>query len=263
MKRLSRRTVESAALFALAFFVTTLLHEAAHALFALALGRAPTLFTTHVDCAIDGTVMDRVFTKAAGPLFSGVSGIALFALARAGRGMPARPRLFVAWLAYHGVVNLVGYVFTAWFAPGGDVGALVRLLGLPTAAQIALMVLGYAGLRLLARPFAPVFAALSPEPLATDADARAWTDEVALFAGLLATPVIILASLPVPHWLTLMYGAVTALPLLDLKKPMVAARSSAGSTPLGAATPARFVVVYLAVVAVGRLLLDGGVALAR
>lgn len=263
MTRPSRRTVESAALFALAFFLTTLLHEAAHAVVALSLGRGPTLFTAHVDCALDGSVADRVWTKAAGPLFSGASGLALLALARSGRRWPARLRLFVAWLAYHGVVNLVGYVFTAWFAPGADVGALVRLLGLPTAGQIALTGLGYAGLRLLARPFAPVFAALSPGPLTTDDEARAWCNEVALFAGLLATPVIILASLPVPHWLTLMYAAVTALPLLDLKKPMIAARAGAASTPLGPATPQRLVVAYLVVVAVGRWFLDGGVTLAR
>lgn len=263
MTRPSRRTVESAALFALAFFLTTLLHEAAHAVVALALGRGPTLFTSHVDCAVDGSVADRVWTKAAGPLFSGASGLALLALARSWRSAPARPRLFVAWLAYHGVVNLVGYVFTAWFAPGADVGALARLLGVPTVGQVALMGLGYAGLRLLARPFAPVFAALSPGPLATDDDARAWAHEVALFAGLLATPVILLASLPVPHWLTLMYAAVTALPLLDLTRPMVAARAAAAATPLGPAAPAPFVVAYLVVVAVGRWLLDGGVALAR
>lgn len=83
MSRVSRRTVESAARFALAFFLTTVLHEAAHAVVALALGRGPTLFTAHVDCALDGTVADRAWTKLAGPLFSGASG-----LARRGRDSP-------------------------------------------------------------------------------------------------------------------------------------------------------------------------------
>jgi len=259
---ITRRAIESAALFAIAFFITTLAHELAHAIAAVLMGRDPVMFASSVACSIDGTVTARVVTKLAGPLFSGLSGLALLFVARAMRG-PARLRLFVIWLGYHGIVNLVGYVFSIWFAPGADLGSVARLLEVPTVVQIALMLLAFAGLRLLVRPFALPLAQLSPAQLTTDADAKAWSKEIGLFAGLIATPVLMLSFLPVPHWLTLMYCGVSALPLFDLPKAMVRARGESMKHPLPAAAPLPFIVTYVVLVIVARAIFDGGIAFTR
>jgi hypothetical protein len=257
---LSRRTLESAALFAIAFFVTTLVHELAHAVAAVLVGRDPVMFTSSVEYTIDGSVTARVVTKLAGPLFSGISGLVLLLIARAMRG-PPRLRLFVLWLGYHGLVNLIGYVFSMWFAPGGDLGAAARLLELPTLVQIGLMLLAFGGLRLVARPFALPLAQLSPTPLTSDAEAKAWSKEIGLFAGFIATPVLMLSFVPVPHWLTFMYCGVSALPLFDLPRAMVRARGESTKHPLPSAAPIPFIVAYVVVVIVARAIFDGGVRL--
>lgn len=254
--------MESAALFAAAFFLTTLAHELAHAIAAVLVGRDPVMFTTSVHCDMEGTVSARVITTLAGPLFSGLSGAGLLFIARAMRGAP-RARLFVAWLGYHGLVNLVGYVFSAWFAPDADLGSATRLLGVPTPGLIALMGLGLAGLRLVARPFGVVFAQLAPAPLATEAEANAWSKELGVYAGFLATPVVMLSMLPVPHWLTLLYCGVSAFPLFDLPDAVVRARDGAGKTPLAGATPVPFIIAFVVLVLVGRFVFDSGVPFTR
>lgn len=260
--KLTRRTVESAALFASAFFLTTLAHELAHALAGVLVGRDPVMFTTRVQYTIDGSELARVTTSLAGPLFSGVSGLALAFIARAMRGAP-RLRLWVLWLGYHGLVNLIGYAFSAWFAPDADLGSAMRLLGVPTVGLIAIMGLGLAGLRLVARLFASTFAQLAPTPLSSDVEANAWSKEIGVFAGFLATPVLMLSMLPVPHWLTLLYCGVSAFPLFDLPDALVRARAESAKSPLPPASPVPFAVAFVVLVLVSRLVFDGGVAFTR
>jgi hypothetical protein len=257
-KVLTARTFESAFLFAIAFFVTVLLHETAHAVVGHVVGRGPILFTGHVDCVLDKSVGDRVATAAAGPLFSGVSGVVFFLVARAGlRAMP-RLRLFTAWLGYHGLVNVVGYVFSAWFAADADVGRIVRLVGVPTAGQIAMMVVALAALRAIARPFGTVFAALTPVPLTDEKAAKAWALEIGVLAGFLALPPLVLAVLPAPHWLSLVYCLLSPFSLFDLPDALAARRNVDVHAPLSTARPVAVAFAFVALVSVARLALDDG-----
>lgn len=258
---LTQRTWESAALFTLAFEITKLLHELAHALMARVLDRRPVLFHDHVDCALDGTVLDRVATSAAGPLWSGLSGLVFAVVATRVRSLPATIRLFVLWLGYHGVVNLVGYLFTTWFAAGGDIGKIARLLQLPTFFQIALTAAAGWSFRYLPAPFAASFAELSPVKLTSEAEAKAFAREIGLYAGLIATPVVVLSHLPVPHWVALIYAAMSAMPLLDLPNVVASKRHLSATTPLGTARPFSAWLMCALVVLSSRWLLSGGVPL--
>lgn len=247
------RTWESAAIYAVAFFLTTLLHELAHALVGASYGCAPVLFTTSVRCERDVSTTAQIVTALAGPLFSLAQGLALVALVLRG-GMGARIQLFLIWMGYHGLVNFVGYVFSTSFAPGGDLNRAATLLGVPFVGQLAMTGLGYAGLRWLVRPLAPVFLALRPDPALP---ARPWSQDLGLFAGLLATPVLVLALLPPAHWLALVYVITAPLPLLDLMD--AAEKVSPGpGTPLPEPKPWAWTVAFLVLVAVARGLLDRG-----
>ena len=84
-----------------------------------------------------------------------------------------------------------------------------------------------------------------------------------MYAGFLATPVVMLSMLPVPHWLTLLYCGVSAFPLFDLPDAVVRARDGAGKTPLAGATPAPFIIAFVVLVLVSRLVFDGGVPFTR
>lgn len=232
---MTRVTLYSAALYALAFLVTNEVHELAHALAGLALDRGPTLSFGAVEYARDVSVGAQVATAAAGPLFSLVSGALLFALARR-RLFGARAQLFVLWLAYHGLVNFIGYAFTTAFAASADAGRVARLLGASTPVLVGATVAGWAGLMLIARPFGAPFAALAPRDLADDAQAKGWGREVALFPALVATPAMALGFLPVPHWLSLLYVLTTPLALYDIGDRVVAARRLGARTPIAVGT---------------------------
>lgn len=253
------RTLETAGWYALAFWITTVLHELAHALVGLVVARGPVLHTTFVDYARDGAVSDQIATALAGPLFSGGSGLALLAWSRSGK-VPARLAPFVTWLAYHGLVNLVGYVFSVSFAPGADLGRVAALLELPTWLRIGLTLAGFGLLRLVARPFGAVLAASSETVLDDEAQARAHAKRVML-AAWIATPALVLAALPVPHWLALVYTVAAPLPLFDL--PDALARERARSAHASVTTTRRWLgpALFVGFVIVSRALLDGGISL--
>jgi hypothetical protein len=258
VRRPSAHTLESAALFALAFLITTLAHEASHAAMGLWLGRGPTMFTSSVAYAREVSDEAQMWTALTGPMLSLASGAALFFVARI-PALPPRARLMTMWLAYHGLVNFVGYVFTSWFAPTADMGRAMRIAGATTPTLMALTALGYAGIRFVARPFGRGVAELSPTALAEEAEAKTWAKESMVYAGALATPFLVLAALPVPHWLSLMYVLTCPLALLDLPKSVAAHRAQAATAPWASPRPTTAWAITLCAWVVARLVFDGGV----
>lgn len=259
LRRISKTTLASAGLYCLAFFLTQVLHEGGHALAGFVLGEHPILYTSHVDHTVEVSDAVRLTAVLAGPLTSLFQGLVLMAVVRR-LSLGPRLRLFVTWLAFHGLVNFVGYVFTTSFAPGADMGVAAELMGLPFVARLALTVAGYGGLRYLVRPLAVSFAALAAAPLG-DESGRAWAKQIGIFAGAIATPILVVAALPVPHWLSLVYVIAAFLPLFDLPDAMVKAGARGGTCALGDLSPIAPAAAYLFVLAMGRLLLDGGVRL--
>ncbi len=256
--RVTRRTLESAAFYSAAFFVTVVLHEWAHGIAAWLSGATPVVHTTFVEMEKEaGSELVHVL---AGPLFSLVQGLVLIPVVARIRSRP-RLRLFLLWLAYHGLVNFVGYLFTTSFAPGGDLGKAAGLLGLPWWLKLAATGLGLLGIRYIARPLARFFAELAPKPLADEAAAKAWSWEVGLWAGFLGTPVVVAAGLPPRIWLALFYNCAAAFPLFDLLDGLPRARSRAAETPLAEPRPWPAWLAYLLLVVVGRLVLDPGIRL--
>lgn len=248
------RIAATAGWYALAFWLTTLAHEAAHFVAGWATDRGPTMHATFVEYARTGSVTAELATALAGPLTSGLSGAILLGALRA-RHVPTPARPLVAWLAYHGLVNLVGYVFSVAFAPGADLGHAAALLGAPTWLRIATTVAGLCLLRLVARPFGEVFAADSAEELSTDDEAKLFAGREVLLPAWLATPVLMLVSMPVPHWLTWVYTMTAALPLFDLPDAVVRARTTP-RTSVTRLRPAVPIVLFALVVAASRWTLD-------
>jgi hypothetical protein len=245
-----------AGVYASAFWITTLLHEAAHAIVGRLLGRGPVLHTTFVEYARDGAVSAQVATALAGPFFSAGSGLALLAWLRSER-VPAPLRPLVTWLAYHGLVNFVGYLFSVAFAPGGDLGRAAALLGMPTWLSITITITGFALLRVVARPFGPVLAVSATVPLPDEAAARAYARGI-LVGAWLATPLLVLASLPAPHWITLLYTLAAPFPLFELSDALALERARAHGGTAASSHAWPYVLLFAVLVVASRLLLDGG-----
>ncbi len=259
-RKSSLLTIESAGYYSLAFMSTQLFHELAHALTGRFLGSQPILHTGFVEHTADISTASRVLIAAAGPLFSLLQGLLLLWLVRKGPAHP-RLRLFGVWMSFHGMVNFVGYVFSTSFALSADLGRIAVLLQLPMPVRVALTGLGYVGLRYVVRPLAPAFAALCAHPLPAAVAARAFAHELGLYAGALATPILIVAALPVPHWLSLVYAICAFLPLFDLPKALAKNRNFAESTPLRGSRPLFPFTAYILLVVLARYCLDRGVPL--
>jgi hypothetical protein len=80
-----------------------------------------------------------------------------------------------------------------------------------------------------------------------------------VYAGALATPFLVLAALPVPHWLSLMYVLTCPLALLDLPKSVSAHRTLAATAPWASPRPRTAWGITLGAWVVARLVFDGGV----
>jgi hypothetical protein len=216
----AQRIVGSAVLYANAFIVTTLLHELAHAVAAIACGRSALLFNNRVthpgedDGAV--SVAAQVVGSGAGPVFSLMQGIVVLLLLRARArsstttNTSATLQLFFVWLAFHGLTNFAGYLFSAPFAPGADIGNIVRALGLPTLATLPLSVVGFALLRQSGLQIAPHFLGLLPDDVdGAQVDARRrFLIDTAILAWPVGVLLVLPSAFPVPHWLSIAYVIV-------------------------------------------------------
>jgi hypothetical protein len=210
----TRPLVFRVSVYALAFLVTTVLHELAHALVSAAQGGRPVLHHSYVRSeGLQGGPL--VATAAAGPLFSLAQGILLLpvvpALARR-----AAWRLFAFWCCVDGFVNFFGYLVTTPFASNADLGKVAAWLALPPLAIWALFAIGIAtnGLigALTARPMLRF--GFDRAELATSAGRARTIVQVGVVPWLLGTLVVVLASLSSPHWLSRVYPVLSGFFLI-------------------------------------------------
>ncbi len=210
--RLGNRTIlTSAVLYAVAFLLTTILHESAHFVVAGALGRHPILFHSSVASDEIGTSA-TVLTKLAGPLFSAVQGVILLAVERRIRHFPPHFRLLIAWLAFHGWMNATGYLFSAAFAPVGDIGSILRLLELPWWVSLAVSGIGFWTIRASVGLLYPSFAALLPVETRNDTATR---NRALIRLAVLAWPIgvvlVLPSSWPFPAWISAFYVVIAGI----------------------------------------------------
>ena len=207
-----RLTWLSLLLYTLAFNLTFFIQE----LFlvvpkALTPGLRPTLF--HNNHNWEGShQLEYLFqgTGAAAILLSGL----LFAwAAKRGAGRTEFTRLFLLWMAYHGLFQSLPQIAFAAVSPNSDTGLALDWFGLPATAELAVTVLGIiaiiaAGLFMTRR-----FLELGP-PLATGR-ARSWfVFLIAVLPAMLAVPVLILFRIP-REWVEVVIPTI-AVPLIGL-----------------------------------------------
>jgi hypothetical protein len=206
-----RSVFAAAALYALAFVVTTLLHEEAHALAGLAIGRHPVLHHNWVDYVPpDATPLQKLVSASAGPLFSLLQGLLLIPLVQRTAKARAETQLFLMWLCFHGLTNFGGYLFSTPFAPTADLGTIARILGLGSLAQIGLCGLGFLALRASAKVLLVPLLERAPEgiDLADVAVRNRYLVQAAVWPWLFGVILALPFAFPVPHWLSLFYVCI-------------------------------------------------------
>lgn len=167
--------INSAVCYVLAFLLTTVLHEGAHAVVGAWLGSEPVMHHHYVEHMGRHELLlwQQVMISLAGPGMSLLQGILLTPMVRqrAGGGLF---NLFVLWCALLGFGNALGYLMTGPLFTAGDIGKVYQLLGAPWAMRIALAVFGAAGLTYVAYASTRPFLRFSSEQAALE-DARART----------------------------------------------------------------------------------------
>lgn len=204
----------STVIFTLAFLITTILHELAHAVTGLTLGSEPVLhdtFVEHHGLSRSG----EAITAAAGPIFSLVQGIVLLVGKQHSqiRSAPRLLQLFLLWMAIHGLVNFFGYLITTPFARHGDIGQVAEYFGLSAPASFGLVAAGIAaniGIGVFA---AWSFLELAPSAqLLTSAAARqSYLMHTAVLPWIAGTVLIVAIRYPPPFWIIFIYPATSGL----------------------------------------------------
>lgn len=234
-----RIIVDSAAAYAAAFLLTTVLHELAHFIVAGVLGRHPVLFHNSVQGA-DASPGARIATSLAGPMFSALQGVVLTLLEPRLRRASPGLRLPYVWFAFHGLMNGAGYLFTTAFVPDADLGSAARLLGVPFLGCVALTILGFFTIRIAAKAIYPGFVALLPEGVRHDVERRnRGLVQLTVLAWPLGVLLVLPASFPVPHWISLLYvgiAGIGAVWFTDFSKAEGAGPSRSGQAHLGRLT---------------------------
>jgi hypothetical protein len=204
--------LDSTIMFVLAFIVTTILHEIAHALTGLMLGSQPILYDTFVEHR-GLTDAGEALTAVAGPLFSLIQGMILFAVFNRMHSAPRMAQLFVLWMAIHGLVNFFGYLINAPFAPYGDIGQVAAYLRFSRPALLGLLAIGVTAnwaIGILATR--PLLQLAPSAALIASPDARThYVAHAAIVPWILGAAVIILIRYPPRFRITLIYPAVSGL----------------------------------------------------
>ena len=253
-----RLTLLSLLIYTLAFNLTFFIQE----LFlvvpkALTPGLKPTLF--HNNHNWEGSHPLEYLFQGTGAAAILVCGLIFAWFAKGGAGRTEAGRLFVLWMAYHGLFQSLPQIAFAAVSPNSDTGLALDWFALPAAAELAVTALACiaivaAGL-FMARRFLDF-----GHPLETGRARSRFVFFLAVLPAVLAIPILILFRVP-REWVEVVIPTI-AVPLIGLIwvqtnawRTAVAARAAQPSPSL--AIPLMLVLVLLALF---QLVLRPGIA---
>src|SRR5690606_33261629 len=142
-------TINSAVLYALAFLLTTILHELGHAFTGALLGSEPVLHHNFVEHRSTGHLSSgqEIAIALAGPLTSLLQGLIIgFVFLKSKQR--SLTELFLLWLAVLGFANFLGHLMTGPVLTDGDIGKVFDRAGTAVWVRMGLAVVA-AGLLLV------------------------------------------------------------------------------------------------------------------
>ena len=207
-----RTTLLSLLAYTLAFNLTFFIQE----LFlvvpkALTPGLQPTLY--HNNHNWEGTHPLESLFQGTGALAILFSGLVFAWLARRGAGRTEAKRLFVLWMAYHGLFQSLPQFAFAAATPGSDTGQALDWLALPAAAELAVTILGIAAIIAAGLMMTARFLESGPRMNSGRGRSR-FVFSTAVLPAAMAIPILILFRVP-REWQEVVIPTV-AVPLIGL-----------------------------------------------
>jgi hypothetical protein len=138
-------TANSTVLYIIAFLLTTIIHELAHAVFGLLNNSDPILHhnAVHHFSTEFLSIKQQVLIALAGPITSLLQGIIIGIVFIKFRTQGLL-RLFLLWFSVLGFSNFMGYLMTGPIFKNGDIGKVFLLLNTPLFIQIIVALIGAA-----------------------------------------------------------------------------------------------------------------------
>lgn len=209
-----RDTLLSTLLFCAAFIITCIFHESGHAFFVRYLGLQGTWHHNRVDFDYENaTVKQSILVCLGGSLFTAIQLLVCYPLClklrRGGRVF----RLFICWLAFWSVIQLIGYFVIGSFPLWNDISGVYNLTRTPWALRIAVSLAAVLSFRFMLNPLTkPIIAALD---VSVTADLKEQAKIIILFPSFIATAVLAVINLPIENYLSLIYPLSTPLFVLS------------------------------------------------
>jgi hypothetical protein len=204
----------STLLYLMAFLLTTILHEVAHALTGYVFHSQPVLHHNYVQHLQTDhlLVQQQVWIALAGPLFSFVQGIwAAVVFMKFNRQRLAD--LFLLWFAVLGLNNFLGYLMTGPFARAGDIGKVYALVNSPIGVQIGIAILAALALVFMAykmtRPFLSF--AYKEEWIADGRQRKDFSFRILFLPWILGSCAMTLLYLPVAAVISIVYPVMSGM----------------------------------------------------
>lgn len=258
-------TINSAVLYALAFLLTTILHELGHAFTGALLGSEPVLHHNFVEHRSTGHLSSgqEIAIALAGPLTSLLQGLIVgFVFLKSKRR--SLTELFLLWWAVLGFANFLGYLMTGPVFTDGDIGKVFDTAGTAVWVRIVLAVVGAGLLLFIAYKMTKPFLEFSPraEWLDNGASRKKFSLHSLILPWLIGSALITLLYLPVIAIVSIIYPVMSGMVFIF---PWQNAVNAKGITPALNArierTSAAAVILLVVVAGVFRLILAPGIQL--
>ncbi|MBE9463942.1 hypothetical protein ACFP1I_07895 [Dyadobacter subterraneus] len=180
--------------------ITTILHEGAHYVTALAMGVPAELHHNYVSTPDETLLQTATIISAAGPLFSLLFGI--LALVISVRLVQISLfKLFMLWLGMQGVLTFFGYLLIAPIAAEGDTGKVFSHLGFPIYLSAAIAVISFIFINKAFSRLARYFAFYKAEAFSDKNEDCRQLLTYPIFASII---LVTLLNLPVIIWVSLL-----------------------------------------------------------
>jgi hypothetical protein len=217
--------LNSTVTFILAFLVTTVIHELAHAFVGISLGSGAILHHNYVEHPLISSLSthDRIMVSLAGPLASLIQGIVLT------WGYPkyrnvSYPKLFLLWVCILGFINFFGYLMTGPLFNSGDIGKIYELLNFPLKYQIVMAILGLLMLIVIAYKLSIPFLEFSykKEWVSDSSSRNNFAFNIIILPWLIGSTIVTILYLPVVALVSIIYpfssGMIFILPWKNARR---------------------------------------------
>jgi hypothetical protein len=208
MKPVYKEILFSTLLFISAAFLTTVIHEGGHAFFVKHFSMHTQWYYDHVDYNYQvATKEQAIWICLGGSIFSTIMLLTFFPIALRLKSSNRFVQLFVCWLAFWAIVQVIGYWIIGATPTRNDIAGVYELTGTPWWIRITAAILAIFLFRIfMSKLKNPIVNSMN---LKFSADPAKQAKTIILYPSIIATGVLVLLSFPAEAIISIIYPLCT------------------------------------------------------